>query len=89
MSNRHCRYCQELLRQQLSPCNPQPPLQLRDPELNQLVTDPLSLLDYDAFILDARKESHDFLGTETRTTEALDHEPAPGSDPEGGGHQEP
>lgn len=81
-------YVANLLRQQLSPRNPQPPLQLRDPELNQLVTDPLSLLDYDAFILDARKESHDFVGTEARTTEALDHEPASGSNPEGRGHQE-
>jgi hypothetical protein len=30
------------------------PLQLRDPELNQLATDPLSLLEYDAFIVEAR-----------------------------------
>jgi transposase len=82
-------YVANLLRQQLSPRNPQPPLQLRDPELNQLVTDPLSLLDYDAFILDARKESYDYIGTETRPTEALDPEPASGSNPEGGGHQEP
>ena len=43
----------------------QPPLQLRDPELNQLTTDPLSLLDYDAFILKARKESADDPGRET------------------------
>jgi DNA replication protein DnaC len=39
-----------LLRQQQSPHGPQPPLQLKDPELNQLTTDPLSLLDYDASI---------------------------------------
>jgi hypothetical protein len=82
-------YVAYLLRQQLSPRNPQPPLQLRDPELNKLVTDPLSLLDYDAFILEARKESHDSLGTEARTTETLDHKPALGDDPEGGGRQEP
>jgi transposase len=81
-------YVANLLRQQLSPRDPQPPLQLRDPELNQLVTDPLSLLDYDAFILDTRKESHDSLGTEARPTEALDPEPESGSNPEGGGHQE-
>ncbi len=43
-------YVANLLRQQQSPRNPQPPLQLKDPELNQLTTDPLSLLDYDAFI---------------------------------------
>ncbi len=82
-------YVANLLRQQLSPRSPQPPLQLRDPELNQLVTDPLSLLDYDTFILDARKESHDTPCPEARTTEALDHEPAAGSDPKGSGHEEP
>jgi transposase len=82
-------YVANLLRQQLSPRDPQPPLQLRDPELNQLVTDPLSLLDYDAFILDARKESHDDAPrTEAGTTEAFQHEPAPGADPEGSGYQE-
>ena len=81
-------YVANLLRQQLSPRDPQPPLQLRDPELNQLVTDPLSLLDYDAFILEARKEPHDSPGAETRTTETIDHEPAPGTHPEGGGRQE-
>jgi hypothetical protein len=82
-------YVANLLRQQLAPRDPQPPLQLRDPELNQLVTDPLSLLDYDAFILDARKESPDDASrTEAGTTEALDHEPAPGAGSEGLGHQE-
>jgi hypothetical protein len=82
-------YVANLLQQQLSPRNPQPPLQLRDPALNQLVTDPLSLLDYDAFILDARKEAYDAPRTEARTTEALDHEPAAGTDPEGSGHEKP
>jgi transposase len=82
-------YVANLLRQQLSPRDPQPPLQLRDPELNQLVTDPLSLLDYDAFILDARKESYDAPRTEARTTETLDHEPPSGTSPEGSGRQEP
>ncbi|MBI1956162.1 MAG: hypothetical protein HYS38_07185 [Acidobacteria bacterium] len=82
-------YIANLLRQQLSPRDPQPPLQLRNPELNQLVTDPLSLLEYDAFILDARKEPYDTPGTETRTTEALDHEPASGAGPEGSGRQKP
>lgn len=81
-------YVANLLRQQLSPRDPQPPLQLRDPELNQLVTDPLSLLDYDAFILDARKDSYGYPGTETRTTEALDSEPASRGDHEGSGDQE-
>jgi hypothetical protein len=82
-------YVANLLRQQLSPRNPQPPLQLRDPELNQLVTDPLSLLDYDAFILETRKESHDSPGTEARTTETLDDEPEGGTDAEGSGDQKP
>jgi len=49
-------YVAHLLRQMQSPREPQPPLQLRDPELNQLTTDPLSLLDYDDFILKPRKE---------------------------------
>jgi hypothetical protein len=33
----------------------QPPL-LKDPELNELATDPLSLAEYDAFILQSRKD---------------------------------
>jgi transposase len=82
-------YVANLLRQQLSPRNPQPPLELRDPELNQLVTDPLSLLDYDAFILDARKESYDCPGTETRTTEAVNDEPETRTGSQGGGHEKP
>lgn len=82
-------YIANLLRQQLSPRNPLPPLQLRDPELNQLATDPLSLVDYDAFILDARKDSHDPLGTEARTIEVVDDEPEPGTDAEGSRQQEP
>jgi len=46
-------YVAHLLRQITSPRPVQPPLQLRHPELNQLATDPLSLLDYDALILEA------------------------------------
>jgi transposase len=71
-------YVANILRQQQSPRNPQPPLRLKDPELNQLATDPLSLLDYDAFILRSRKEVHDSPGTETPTTEPLGHEPSIG-----------
>jgi transposase len=82
-------YVANLLRQQLSPRNPQPPLQLRDPELNQLVTDPLSPLEYDAFILEARKESHDSLRTEARTTETVDDEPKAGADPERSDSEKP
>ncbi len=49
-------YVANILRQQSSPRAPQPPLRLKDPWLNQLATDPLSLLDYDAFILNSSKE---------------------------------
>jgi hypothetical protein len=40
-----------------SPRDVQPPLRLKNPELNELATDPLSLLAYDALILNANKES--------------------------------
>jgi hypothetical protein len=73
-------YLAHLLRQMQSPRQPQPPLQLRDPELNQLTTDPLSLLDYDAFILKARKESSDDPGRETAPTDPDDDAPIPGDD---------
>lgn len=66
-------YVAHLLRQMQTPREPQPPLQLRDPELNQLATDPLSLLDYDAFILKARKESSDDPGRETPSTDPDHH----------------
>jgi hypothetical protein len=39
-----------------SPRDVQPPLRLKNPALNELATDPLSLLDYDAFILNAGKK---------------------------------
>ena len=58
-------YVANILRQQQSPRRAQPPLRLRDPRLNELVTDPLSLLAYDAFILESEKESDDTPGTET------------------------
>jgi hypothetical protein len=71
-----------LLRQQQSPRDAQPPLRLRDPRLNDLATDPLSLLAYDAFILDSGKESapDDSSRTQTESTDAIDHEPPPGDD---------
>jgi hypothetical protein len=51
-------YITNILRQQRAPRRPQPPLKLRDPQLNELATDPISLLEYDAFILESGKEPH-------------------------------
>jgi len=75
-------YVANILRQQQSPRQIQPPLRLRDPRLNDLVTDPLSLLQYDAFILDSGKESDDSSRTETESTDLIDHEPSPGDHPD-------
>jgi hypothetical protein len=52
-------YIANILRQQQSPRDVQPPVRLKDPGLNQLVTDPLSLLDYDTLIAvhDPEKDS--------------------------------
>jgi predicted component of type VI protein secretion system len=69
-------YVANILRQQQFPRQTQPPLRLRDPRLNDLVTDPLSLLQYDAFILDSGKESDDFSRTEAESTAPIDHEPS-------------
>ena len=49
-------YIANILRQQQTRRDIQPPLRLKDSELNQLATDPLSLADYDAIILASRKE---------------------------------
>ena len=68
-------YVANILRQQRSPRRPQPPLRLRDPLLNELATDPISLLEYDAFILDAGKEPDDPTRTETTATEPEGDEP--------------
>jgi len=68
-------YIANILRQQQSPRHPQPPLRLHDPALNDLATDPLSLLEYDAFILHPGKESDDPARTETESTDAIDDEP--------------
>ena len=65
-------YIANILRQQQARRDVQPPLRLRDPELNELATDPLSLADYDAFILRSRKESDDLTASETGSTQ-LDH----------------
>ncbi|MBM3535734.1 MAG: IS21 family transposase [Alphaproteobacteria bacterium] len=69
-------YVANILRQQQSPRQTQPPLRLRDPRLNDLATDPLSLLQYDAFILDSGKESDDSSRTETESTDLINHEPS-------------
>jgi hypothetical protein len=71
-------YVANILRQQQSPRQTQPPLSLRDPRLNDLATDPLSLLQYDAFILDPGKESDDSSRTEAESTDLIDYEPPRG-----------
>jgi transposase len=72
-------YVANILRQQQAPRRPQPPLRLRDPRLNELTTDPLSLLAYDAFILESGKEPDD-AARETGSTEPVDDEPPTGDD---------
>jgi hypothetical protein len=74
-------YVANILRQQQCPRREQPPLHLRDPRLNELATDPLSLLAYDAFILQSEKETDDTPGTETSRSESDGHEPPSGDDP--------
>lgn len=73
-------YVANIVRQQQAPRRPQPPLKLRDPHLNELVTDPVSLLAYDAFILESGKEDHDLSRTETTTVESAGDEPPSGAD---------
>jgi transposase len=50
-------YIKNILLQEQSPRQVQPPLQLNDSSLNNISTDPLSLLDYDALILSQRSDS--------------------------------
>jgi hypothetical protein len=78
-------YVANILRQQQSPRQTQPALRLRDPRLNDLATDPLSLLAYDSFILDSGKEPDDSSRTETASTDSRDHEPPGGDDSDGSG----
>ena len=66
-------YVANIVRQQQSPRRPQPPVPLRDPLLRDLVTDPISLLAYDAFILDSGKENNDLPRTETAAVEPGRH----------------
>jgi predicted component of type VI protein secretion system len=77
-------YIANILRQKQSQRPIQPPLRLRDPRLNDLATDPLSLLQYDALILDAGKESDDPARTEAEPTRSLHHEPPGRDDPHRG-----
>jgi transposase len=80
-------YIANILCQQQMPRDLQPPLRFQDPQLNQLATDPLSLADYDTFILHSKKASDDLTATETGTTESDHHEPATGTD--AGGNRDP
>ena len=68
-------YIANILRQQQTRREVQPPLRFQDPLLNELATDPLSLLDYDSFILRSKKDSDDPTTTETGATESDHHEP--------------
>lgn len=73
-------YVANILRQQQLRRDVQPPLRLRDPALNELATDPLSLAEYDAFILRPRKESSDHTAAETQPTQLDLYGPPTGSD---------
>jgi hypothetical protein len=73
-------YIANILRQQQSRRDVQPPLELKDPALNQLATDPLSLAEYDAFILRSRKESCESTTAETESAHSDNHEPESGPD---------
>jgi transposase len=72
-------YIGNILRQQQHRREVQPPLRLKDPALNELATDPLSLAEYDAFILRSRKDSHELPATETEPTQPDLDEPPTGS----------
>ena len=50
-------YIKNILLQEQSPRHVQPQLQLKDSRLNSIVTDPLSLLEYDSLILSQRSDS--------------------------------
>jgi transposase len=73
-------YIANLLRQQRMRRDVQPPLRFQNPQLNELATDPLSLADYDSFILRSKKDSDDLTATETPSTESGNDEPPSGSD---------
>lgn len=72
-------YVGNILRQQLSSRAVQPPLRLRNPELNQLATDPLSLVAYDAFLFPERNDSDGLTLPQTGSTSVDGDEPSSGS----------
>ena len=76
-------YIANILHQQQRQRAVQPRLRMQDPQLNELATDPLSLADYDTFLLHSKKATDDCTTAETGTTESGDHEPAAGSDANG------
>ena len=78
-------YIANLLRQQQMQRAVQPPLRFQDPQLNELATDPLSLADYDTFILHSKKATDDLTATETGATQPDHLEPATGTDADGSG----
>jgi transposase len=73
-------YVANILRQQQQRRDVQPPLRLRDPALNDLATDPVSLAQYDAFILRSRKESRVRTASEAQPTQLDLYGPPTGSD---------
>jgi predicted component of type VI protein secretion system len=73
-------YIANILRQRQQRRDVQPPLRLGDPALNELATDPLSLPQYDAFILQSRKESRDHTAPETQPAQLDLNGPSAGSD---------
>jgi hypothetical protein len=73
-------YIANILRQQQHRRELPPPLRFKDPALNELATDPLSLAPYDAFILHSRKESRDRTASETEPTQLDLYGPPTGSD---------
>ena len=72
-------YVANILRQQQSPRTVQPRLRLNNPELDQLATDPLSLLEYDALLFPERNDSDEHTPPETGTIQPDDDEPPSGS----------
>ena len=73
-------YVANILRQQQTRREVQPPVRFKQRELNELATEPVSLADYDACILQihSRKEPLDHSRTETESAEPDDDEPPTG-----------